>query len=138
MTQFTDIITQTFKVVTCYTCGIPFGITSELYKRAVTDAIGSVTCPACGKLTCWRESDDQKKIKELERKLTWETNEVARQKQQREVAEASLTATRGVVTKMRKRVSVGTCPCCKRNFSQLARHMKTKHPDFGIVEHPID
>lgn len=28
------------------------------------------------------------------------------------------------------RANHGVCPCCKRTFSQLARHMKTKHPDF--------
>lgn len=65
MITFAQTIVETFRVVSCYTCGVHFGIASELYKRVVTDAEGSVYCPACGKLTCWRESEDQKRIKEL-------------------------------------------------------------------------
>lgn len=30
----------------------------------------------------------------------------------------------------KKRVSGGVCPCCSRSFVQMARHMKTKHPNF--------
>lgn len=101
-----------------------------MYRRVVIDAIGSVYCPACGKLTCWTESESSKKIKELERKIQWEASEVARQKSARDAAEASLQATKGVVTRMKRRASVGTCPCCQRTFKQLAVHMKIKHPNF--------
>lgn len=131
MTTFTEVITETFKIVSCYTCGVRFGIGSELYRRVVTDAKGSVHCPACGSLTCWRESDDQKRIKELERKLQWEADEVARQKRMREITESSLAATKGVVTKLSKRISAGVCPCCHRTVKQLAAHMKSKHPLYG-------
>ena len=44
--------------------------------------------------------------------------------------EASLSATKGVVTRIKKRVGHGVCPCCQRNFKNLRRHMKTKHPKF--------
>ena len=29
-----------------------------------------------------------------------------------------------------KRTAAGVCPCCKRSFVQLSRHIKTKHPDY--------
>ena len=134
MTTFTETIIETFKVVSCYTCGVRFAIGSDLYRRVVTDAIDSVHCPACGKLTCWRESEDKKRIKELQRKLEWEAAEVTRQKEAREKAEASLQATRGVVTRFKRRVSTGVCPCCNRTFKQLSAHMKTQHPDFLPIE----
>lgn len=130
MISFTHHQTQTFNVVSCYTCGVPFGITAELYKRVVTDAKGSVYCPACGSQTIWKESEDSKRIRQLQQKLEWEAAEVARQKTRREVAEASLQATKGVVTRMKRRQATGTCPCCKRSFCQLERHMQTKHPEF--------
>jgi len=136
MTTFTQIITETFQVVRCYTCSVPFGITDEIYRRVVTDAKGSIYCPACGKETCWRESEDQKRIKELERKLAWEASEVARQKACRDSVEASLAATKGVVTRLKRRVSAGTCPCCQRTFKQLAAHMKFKHPNYVGESHP--
>lgn len=33
-----------------------------------------------------------------------------------------------------KRAAVGVCPCCTRTVHQLARHMKTKHPEFVVQE----
>lgn len=48
-------------------------------------------------------------------------------------AEASLKATKGVVTRLSKRASAGTCPCCNRTFKQLAAHMATKHQTFTAV-----
>lgn len=49
--------------------------------------------------------------------------------------EASLRATKGVVTKQRKKlekVVAGVCPVdgCKRHFRDLRRHIQTKHPDY--------
>ncbi len=130
MNTFTNIITEAFHVVSCYTCGVRFGIESTLHQRVVTDAKGSVHCPACGALTCWRESEDKKQIKELERKLKWEADNAARQREQKEAAEASLIATKAVVTRIKNRAAVGVCPCCNRTFKQLAAHMAMKHPDF--------
>jgi uncharacterized Zn finger protein (UPF0148 family) len=137
MTTFTDVITETFHVVACASCGVRFGIEGGLYRRAVTKAEGSVFCPACGKESCWRESADQKRIKELEQKLKWETDHAQRQIDLKEkaqanlsAAKASLSATKAVVTRMKGRVAAGVCPCCNRTFKQLASHMKHKHPQF--------
>lgn len=30
------------------------------------------------------------------------------------------------------RIGAGICPCCNRTFSQLARHMQSKHPDVPL------
>ncbi len=38
------------------------------------------------------------------------------------------------MTKVKKRAANGVCPCCNRTFSDLARHMKAKHPDFAEGE----
>jgi hypothetical protein len=130
MNTFSNMITETFHVVSCYTCGVRFGIESKLYRRVVTDAKGSVYCPACGHSTAWRESEDKKKIKELENKLRWEAEHSERLRQRRDELDASLKATRGVVTRLKYRTAAGVCPCCNRTFSQLARHMAHKHPDF--------
>jgi hypothetical protein len=47
----------------------------------------------------------------------------------REVAAAQKETRR-----LKKRASVGVCPCCTRTVSQLARHMKMKHPEFVAEE----
>jgi len=39
-------------------------------------------------------------------------------------------ALKGQLTKIRKRVGNGVCPCCNRTFSDLQRHMSNKHADY--------
>lgn len=45
--------------------------------------------------------------------------------------ERSHAATRGHLTRTKKRVAHGVCPCCNRTFQQLSRHMKSQHPDYA-------
>ncbi len=127
---FTQHTFETFHVISCYHCALHFGIPSQLYTRAVTNAAGTIFCPACGQESRWGESDDKKRIRDLETKLKWESDHAARLASERNLAQASLAATKGIVTRLRNRASAGLCPCCNRTFSQLARHMKSKHPDF--------
>jgi hypothetical protein len=44
--------------------------------------------------------------------------------------ERSHAATRGHLTRTKKRVAHGVCPCCNRTFKQLSAHMKNKHPGY--------
>lgn len=41
-----------------------------------------------------------------------------------------LRSTKGVVTRTKRRVAHGVCPCCNRTFADVARHMVSKHPDY--------
>lgn len=41
-------------------------------------------------------------------------------------------ATKGLLTKERKRIAHGVCPCCHRTFANVERHMTTKHPGFPL------
>lgn len=42
-----------------------------------------------------------------------------------------LVATRGVVTRTKKRIADGKCPCCKASFKDLATHMASEHPTYA-------
>jgi hypothetical protein len=44
----------------------------------------------------------------------------------RERADKAEAATK----RLKKKAAVGNCPCCKRTFTNMARHMQTKHPEF--------
>ena len=44
--------------------------------------------------------------------------------------EARRRAEKAAKTRLQKRVANGICPCCKRTFKDLARHMKNKHPEM--------
>ena len=48
-----------------------------------------------------------------------------------EGARRSRAALKGQVTKIKRRVSKGICPCCRRNFANLKRHMEGQHPDWS-------
>lgn len=58
-------------------------------------------------------------------------DQLTREKHRTEQAEAEAKTLRRAVTKLKKRVSGGVCPCCNRTFENLARHMKGKHPTYA-------
>ena len=43
--------------------------------------------------------------------------------------ERSHSATKGHLTRAKKRHRAGLCPCCNRQFQDLVRHMASKHPE---------
>jgi hypothetical protein len=67
----------------------------------------------------------------LQQRLAEKDDEIKRQRDMREGTERQLSATRGVVTRIKNRVGHGVCPCCNRTFGDLARHMHTKHPTYA-------
>lgn len=70
----------------------------------------------------------------LQRQLEAAEARSKRQRELREAAERQAAAARGQVTKIKKRVGNGVCPCCNRTFSDLQRHMHTQHPEFKAKE----
>lgn len=48
----------------------------------------------------------------------------------RRAAEDQLAAANRERERQATRTKNGVCPCCNRSFVQLARHMKSQHPDF--------
>ncbi len=146
MTTFTQYLVKTFHVVNCAGCGAAFGINDSLYLRAVIEKQRSVYCPSCGVKFHWEGKTPVQTVREeMQRKLNVANSradnqevDARRQKKRAEIAVKSLSATKGVVTKMKNRVSKGACPVpgCKRSFdkSRLERHIKSKHPDYCSEE----
>ena len=100
--------------------------TEELISRARTsgDPLGYLySQPENARLR--RELEQANGIRtNLEGDVAWEQREKGR-------IGAELRATKGVVTKIRRRVANGVCPCCKRHFVNLKRHMSGQHPEFA-------
>jgi hypothetical protein len=112
--------TTTLVTVECW-CGMPHAIPRSLDDMARGKRKG-VYCPL-GHVWEYRG-------------LTWE-QEIAAAKRRAQAnldllraEERSHQATRGHLTRAKRRSAAGVCPCCHRTFQQLARHMKTKHPDY--------
>lgn len=74
---------------------------------------------------------------ELERQLQRERAGHDQTKAELKSTERRRRATAGQMTKPKKRVGRGVCPCCNRSFSDLGAHMNQQHPDFQSSE-PLD
>jgi len=120
-----------FEVEECCNCGMPFGMTASFLKR-MREKGESFYCPA-GHGQHYTEGEIDKlkgqlreKARQLELQQQWRNEE----RKAHEKTQRSLTATRGVVTRIKGKVSKGLCPCCQKLFVNLQQHMGTKHPDY--------
>lgn len=122
---------RAFEVATCCTCGTEWAMLQDVRNLRREDGKGFY-CPN-GHAQFFTETEVIRLKKELERKeseLTRTRNLRDSYRDQKDRAERQASAARGQVTKIKNRVHNGVCPCCNRTFQNLARHMKTKHPDF--------
>lgn len=107
-------------LVECYFCGTVFGMSSILHRR-FKDTGETMYCPnGHGQVF---GTTRQQQIDALKRQLTYTEND-------RDWYKKQLSSTKGQLTKTKNRIANGVCPCCHRQFVQLGRHMKTKHPDY--------
>ena len=112
------------ETIECCNCGVIFAISEDL-ERNLRLTKKSFFCPN-GHSQSYTESTAEKLRKELdakERALSWE-------KERAESLAKKLAQANKATARLKRRVSVGVCPCCQRTVSQLARHMQTQHPEF--------
>jgi hypothetical protein len=114
--------TLTFFVEECITCGVRFGIPQGLVDRR-RENHQEFFCPNGHSMYYSGLSEAEKLRAELKRK----EQELADQVQEKLWAQQDIEK----LQKKLKRVHKGTCPCCKRSFQDLKRHMETKHPELA-------
>ena len=122
----TTTITLVLVHETCYLCGIVFGL-SPSHMEELRRSHGSFYCPNghCQKYLVKSAAEVERAAREIaEQALVHARSRMAR-------IEASRNSLRGVITRTKRRVAAGVCPCCKRSFAALAGHMKTKHPEYA-------
>lgn len=120
-------VTTTLVAVNCYSCGVDYAIPAILDRVAQEKrGLGGhhVWCPN-GHAWYYIGETDAEKYKRL---YAESRDHTAAVRAERDQAEASLRATKGVVTKMRKRAIAGACQFCHRHFVNVERHVATKHP----------
>lgn len=126
--------TLTLFVETCCNCGIPFGIENNLRDQLYENG-NLFYCPNGHAQHYGKRDTLEKQIKKLQNDLKNEQAASQWWKTEAEEKAAKLKSTRAELTETKKRVSNGVCPCCKRQFVQLTRHMKTKHPEYVEEAH---
>ncbi len=109
----------------CCNCGIVFWVPAHLHRRWRNEG-QSFYCPN-GHGQSYTDTPIQKLGKELtamkDDRNWWKGATRAEEKRH--------SATKGQVTKLRRGIGAGTCPCCNRTFKQLAAHMTRQHPKYG-------
>lgn len=124
--------TQTYEVVAIElaSCGHVVYMSSDMEKRRRRDH-GTWYCTVCGAAKHWPGESDMEKIRR-ERDAAKQREETIRA--DLEATKRRLSAQFGENTKLRNRAKNGVCPCCTRSFTNLRRHMSTKHPDFETAK----
>jgi hypothetical protein len=121
---------------TCKKCGGLFAISQDYINEA--RRLGGFkqmwACPYCKTTWGYGESEvDQlnKKIAGLENSKRWLEERKQDAEREAEHFRKSRDGMKGALVKQSTRIKNGCCPCCKRHFGNLARHMASKHPKFS-------
>lgn len=123
-------ISTTLVLTSCW-CGINVGIPDNLYRRAKQEG-ADLHCPL-GHVFVFEETDldrTKQRLEEEERRRRMAQERADRERTRADTAERRRVAQKGATTRLANRVKNGTCPCCKRHFVQLERHMANRHPDY--------
>lgn len=122
----------------CCKCGCEIWIPDALYEAASASrgpkGIHFYCAYGHGQHFVEGETEAEKLRRERDRlaqQIAQRDDEINRERERREAAERQAAAARGQVTKMKKRASAGTCPCCNRTFLSLQSHIAKKHPQFA-------
>jgi len=118
----------------CFKCGISFAMPEAFYRVKLNDH-SKFFCPnGHDQVYCEGKSEvqiEREKREAAEQQSRWNSNRADRIELERQAEARSHAATKGHLTRNRKRIAGGACPCCNRSFGDLARHMASKHPDYA-------
>jgi hypothetical protein len=135
----TITVSTQLSVRTCPDCGGVYAIAQQFLNEAyrLGDFRKMWACPYCYAKRGYGEGQTQKLEKQLaaaQREKAWYEERSRSLRQERDHLSKSRDGLRGALVKVKKRVAHGICPCCKRSFQDLRRHMESKHPSFGQPE----
>lgn len=126
---------QTFTTIACPRagCGVTFAINNEYRDRRFSDK-KNFYCPNGHSMAYGENEADQlrKRTKALESDLAFEQGRLTTARNRLADERHSHAATKGQLTKTRKRAEHAMCPVqgCHRSFANVARHIANQHPGF--------
>lgn len=134
----TFIESTTLRTINCARCGVLFAMPEEMNAQRRQDG-QAFHCPE-GHKNVYDPNDETSRLKrQLAQTQTNLERQEAETRSAREARDRATTRAeaerqrangfKGQMRKTMKRVGAGTCPCCNRNFTALARHMATQHPE---------
>ena len=121
----------------CGECSITYAAPEGFWEERQRDG-RTWYCPN-GHPRVYRDSTEQKLRRELkakEERLQELRRARDRYQEERDTEARSHTATKGHLTRARKRAAAALCPVedCDRKIVDMARHLTAKHPDYQPEE----
>ena len=123
------------EVKTCPVCFVIYAVPKELMKRKSADN-GNWFCPN-GHNLVFTKSELQRVREELEKAKeneNWWKKRKYEADEENRILERKISAKKGEITRIKNRISNGVCPCCRRSFVNLQKHMKNQHPGYSEKE----
>lgn len=122
----------------CCNCGITFGMPKDFQQHKIANKT-SFYCPNGHAQSYVGQTDSQKareaeaKALRLERDRDYWMGEERKEREGRVAAEHRERAQKAAKTRLKNRVAKGVCPCCKRHFANVQKHIEGQHPDFAAA-----
>lgn len=127
-------VTDSVVLVTeeCCNCGVLFAVTESFQQQCLDNPEKWFYCPNGHQQHYTGKTDAQKakeRAAELERRLASREEDLRAERMQREAERRRHAATKGQLTKARKRADAGVCQHCNRTFANVSRHVAHMHPE---------
>lgn len=132
----TETYLAILQAIECGVCGIPFAFPTDLVEKRKADG-KDFYCPN-GHCIAYGDTEVQRlrrKVKQQEAETARAKNRAEHWESQATTAEYRRRAARGQLTKLKKRIAAGDCPCCHEHFPDLEKHMADEHPGYAQEVH---
>lgn len=120
-------------VTECGECGVVYTVPEVRHDHMRSE--GGFACCQNGHRWGWdKDGSERERLRRerdrLAQQIAMEQDRVREAERSAFVAGEALIAAEKRETRLKRRIVGGACPCCNRTFSNVGRHMKTKHPAF--------
>ena len=127
-----------FEVHECITCGIPYVVPQAVINHQRER--GGYHCCHAGHRQGWEESQSERaKRLEEQARIRRERDRLQQQLAQKddEIRETAkkLETVQKEAKRQKARARAGLCSCCNRHFTDLERHMASKHKGSDVAPH---
>jgi len=122
----------TITILDCCTCGGPVALSKD-QERSLRESHRPFYCPAGHSQAFEAETEAERLRRVLHLSEIEKTRIAAELAQARTEADAALgemVAAQQDAARAKRRAAAALCPCCNRSFTQLRRHLQTKHPEY--------
>ena len=129
MSEIISLRGQRFLVDQCGTCGVLYVVPQCVNDTHIEQ--GGFSYCSNGHQWGWREGRHEREAIRRERDRLKQEN--ARLIDVAEEAKMVAQKVEAELGRVQRRHNNGVCPCCHRSFANVARHMKSKHPEVARV-----